>query len=166
METPYKVVESIFKTLELRFSLNIGSNQKFIDLGSGDGRIAIYSGVNYHIISVGVEINSSLIKEAKDKIKSLKKEKEIRKKILRKIDLKEADFYEMNLRDYDFIYIYSLPTMHKYLDHLFITAKKGVIVISHKYSFEELFSYLELKFVLEHKIKNQITNTFFYCKSI
>jgi 16S rRNA G966 N2-methylase RsmD len=164
LETPYIVIESIFNTLELKFGLKKGSNQRLIDLGSGDGRIVIYSVSNYQIKSIGVEINSSLIKEAKDKSLFLKKDKQINRKVSKNIIFKEADFFAMSLIDYDFIYIYSLPTMQKYLDHLFKTIKKGAIVVSYKFPFNGLFSYLELKFALEHKIDNQITNTFFYCK--
>ena len=164
LETNYKMLVSIFKTLESQFGLKRQSNQKFIDLGSGNGRIIIYSALNYQIKSVGVEINSSLIKETKDHIISLKKEKKYNKKLLRKIIIKTADFYALNLKSYDFVYIYSLPTMHRYLNHLFKTVKLGAIIISHKFPFKDFSSYLKLEYALEHAMGEEGISTFFYKK--
>jgi cyclopropane fatty-acyl-phospholipid synthase-like methyltransferase len=51
-----EVIPSIFDTLTERFNLKCDSSQKLIDLGSGNGRIIIYSVINYGIKSVGITV--------------------------------------------------------------------------------------------------------------
>ncbi|MHA2183293.1 MAG: hypothetical protein ACXAAH_17890, partial [Promethearchaeota archaeon] len=75
-----------------------------------------------------------------------------------------GDFYRHNLKEFDYIYIYSLPTMQKYLKHVFKTTKKGSVIISHIYAIKNLTNYLELKLKLEHDNDNQNAYTFFYRK--
>lgn len=155
-------LHGIFKTLEREFDLKKDSKQIFMDLGAGNGRVVIFSALNFGIKSIGIEIDPILIKEAKESIKSLCKDKSLKKHITRKIKIIHGDFYEHNLKDYDFIYIYSLPTMQKYLKHVFQTAKRGVIIISHMYPLKNLTQYLEFMTKLEHNKENQEISTYFY----
>ncbi len=161
-ETKQVYLKKIFKTLEREFDLRKNSRQIFIDLGSGNGQVIIYSALKYGIRSIGIEIDPILIKEAKKSIRLLKEGNIFKKKVLRKITLIHGDFYAHNLKDYDFIYIYSLPTMQKYLKHVFQTAKRGVIIISHMYPLKNLTHYLESMPKLEHNKENQEISTYFY----
>ena len=161
-ETKQVYLKKIFKTLEREFDLRKNSKQIFIDLGSGNGQVIIYSAINYGIRSIGIEVDPILIKEAKISIRLLKEGNIFKKKVLGKITLIHGDFYTHNLKDYDFIYIYSLPTMQKYLKHVFQTAKRGVIIISHMYPLKNLTRYLEFKLKLKHNKENQDPSTFFY----
>jgi len=162
LETKQIHLINIFKALKNNFGLINDSTQIFIDLGSGTGQVIIYSTINYGIRSVGIEIDPILIKEAKKSIRLLKEENRKKKKVLHKITLIHGDLYSYNLKNYDFIYIYSLPTMQKYLKHVFQTAKGGAIIISHMYPLKGLTKYLEFKFKLKHNKKNQEMSTFFY----
>ncbi len=164
LETDNKLLEEIFQTLDSKFGLKKDSNQKIIDLGAGNGNIVIFSALNYSIKSYGIEIDSSLVKETKIYIQSLKKNRTFKKRLFTKIKIKSGDFYLLNLKKYDFIYIYSLPTMHKYLNHILITAKKGAIIISHKYKFDIFNSFLKNKYELAHNKEKQEIFTFFYEK--
>ncbi len=161
-ETKQVFLKKIFKALEREFDLRKNSKQIFIDLGSGNGQVIIYSAINYGIRSIGIEIDPILIKEAKKSIRLLKQGNILEEKVLRKITLIHGDFYTHNLKNYDFIYIYSLPTMQKYLKHVFQTAKRGVIIISHMYPLKNLTQYLEYKLKLDYNQENQETSTFFY----
>ncbi len=163
-ETNHEFLREIFKTLELKFGLKYASNQKLIDLGAGNGSIVIFAALNYNITSIGIEINENLKNEAKNCVKSLKKEGYYKKRLLKKIKIKHRDFFTYNLKDYNYIYIYSLPSMHKYLKHVFRTAKKGAIIISHIYELENFNSTLKDKYILSHKRDNQEFFTFFYKK--
>ena len=161
-ETKEIYLKKIFKTLEKEFDLKENSKQSFIDLGSGNGRIIIYSAINYRIRSIGIEIDPILIKEAKNSIRLLREAKTFEKKLLNKITLIHGNFYTHSLKKYDFIYIYSLPTMQKYLKHVFKTAQNGSIIISHIYPLKNLNIYLELKLKLEFDKEDKETFTFFY----
>jgi SAM-dependent methyltransferase len=162
LETPEDSIKLIFKTLEDKFGLKRDSKQKLIDLGCGDGRIVIYAGLNYGILSKGCEINSDLVKEALEKKKLFKKEKEYKKKYLRKIKVKEGDLFSLNLKKYDFIYIYSLPTMQKFLHHVLKTAKTGAVLISYKYPLKKFENFLRLEYKMKFKMDDQEKNTYFY----
>jgi len=161
LDTPEDHIKVIFKTLETKFGLKKDSKQKLIDLGSGDGRIVVYSSINYGIRSFGCEINPNLIKETKEKIKMLKKEKMYQNKNFRKIIIKIGDIFILNLKKFDFIYIYSLPTMQKFLNHVFKTAKSGAVFISYKYPLINFESYLKLDYILKD---NNHDISYFYRK--
>jgi len=164
LETEDGFLKEIFKTLELKFGLKYGSNQKLIDLGAGNGSIVIFAFLNYSIKAFGIEINRNLKNEAKNRIKSLKKEENYKKRQFKEIKIKLGDFFLHNLKEYDYIYIYSLPSMHKYLRHVFRTAKKEAIIISHRHKLENFSSILKDEYILVHKIDNQECFTFFYKK--
>ncbi len=164
LETPPDLLEEIFHILRDRFGLKRNSNQKMIDLGAGNGTVIIYSALNYNIESFGIEINSNLIDETKTRIRILKVKHNHKRSILKNIKIELGDFYQKNLKKFDFIYIYSLPTMQKYLKHVFFTAKKGAIIISHKYPLNGLNSYLKLDYELIQKKGNKEFTTYFYSR--
>ena len=164
LETPPDLLEEIFHTLRDKFGLYKNSNQKLIDLGAGNGTVIIYSALNYNIESFGIEINPNLIEETKRRIRILKAKHNHKKSIIKKIKIELGDFYQKNLKKFDFIYIYSLPTMQKYLKHVFSTAKKGAIIVSHKYALDGLNSYLKFDYELTQKKGNKEFSTYFYLR--
>lgn len=140
-----ELLDEIFKVLIDEFNLKPHSKQKFIDLGSGDGRVVLYVALNYGINSFGIEINKSLVQESKEKIQLLKRNEKVKRKFLRKISFIHGDFYNFDLEKYDFIYLYSLPTMQRFLKHIINSAKEQVIFIAYKYPLNELKDLLKLK---------------------
>ena len=152
LSTRNEVIEGIFKILETKFGLKRRSKQVLVDLGSGNGRVVIFSGFNYKIKSIGIEINKELVKEANLSLKSLKW------MTRRYISFKNDDFFSQDLKKYDFIYIFSLPSMHKFLPHLFRTIKSGAVIISYKYPLLNMKEYN--KSSDEFKIKGE--SVFFY----
>jgi len=162
LETKRKHLLDIFKTLENQFGLKKYSKQILLDLGSGNGQVVIFSALNYGIKSVGIEIDPVQIKEARIIIKSLKRGITQKKRNLRKIKIIQGDFYTLSLKNFDFIYIYSLPTMQKYLKHVFKTAKNGAIIISHMYPLRGFRLCLELMQKLEYEDKNQESAAYIY----
>lgn len=165
LETDNKFIKEIFQTIEFEFGLERNSNQKLVDLGAGNGSIVIYSALNYNIESHGIEIDQNLKNEADNRISVLKKEGYYKKKLFTKIKIKLGDFYLINLKAYDFIYIYALPSMQKFLKHLFNTAKKGAIIISHKHQLGGFNSILKDEYRLAHKNDKLKIYTFFYKKN-
>lgn len=164
LATDQEFLHEIFKILEFKFGLMKDSSQKLVDLGSGDGTIVIFSGLNYGIKSIGIEIDPILVNEANQRIMSIIEEGNLKKKLMKTIKIKLGDLYEQNLKKYDFIYIYSLPTMQKYLSHVLLTAKKGSIIISHKYPLKGFNSCLVLQYKLKQYKENHNVFTYFYEK--
>jgi len=159
-------LKEIFEVLKKKFKLKRNSKQRLVDLGSGNGSVILYSTLNFNIISVGIEINKHLITETKEKIRNLRKEKKYKKSVLKKIKLKYSDLFEQNLKSFDFIYIYSLPTMQKYLNHVFRTAKKEAIIISYKYPLDGVNSFLKLSYKLDMKKDGNNFPIYYYIKLI
>ena len=164
LETDIEFLEEIFQTLEIEYGLKKNTNQKFIDLGAGNGIVVIFAALNYRIKAFGIEISQNLIREAGKIIKSLKKEGNYKKSLFKKISIKYGDFYQHNLKRYDFIYIYSLPTMQRYLKHVFNTTKKNAVIISFRYQLKNFKSILNLQKKLIHNKNKKEISTFFYNK--
>ncbi len=164
LETNENHLGSIFQTLEDDFGLKKDSNQKLIDLGAGNGGVIIFSALNYRIKSCGIEINANLIQEAKERMKTLKQEKKQVRSLLKKAKIKFGDIFEQNLHEFDFVYIYSLPTMHRYLNHVFKTAKFGTIIISYKHELKGFNSYLKVVEKLDLETNNSQISAYFYRK--
>jgi SAM-dependent methyltransferase len=162
LETSPYLLKEVFHTLKDRFGLISNSRQSFIDLGAGNGTVIIYSALNCGIKSFGIEINPILVKELKRRVKILKVKH--KKSLKKNIKIELGDFYQKNLIEFDFIYIYSFPKMQKYLKHVFSTAKKGAIVVSHKYPLNSLISNLNLEYELKQKRGNKEFSTYFYIR--
>ncbi|MFX1395704.1 MAG: class I SAM-dependent methyltransferase [Promethearchaeota archaeon] len=154
----------IFTELKDNFRLVKRSKQKFVDLGSGDGRVVIRASMAYEINALGIEIDERLVNDAKSTVKQLRKNKALTHKVARLIRFKVGDIFEQDLKKFDFIYIFSLPTMQKYLKHVFSTIKSSTIVISHRYPLEIDNSILKLESKLETKIDERSIYTYFYSK--
>lgn len=163
LESDERVIERIFKVLNNQFDLKPHSNQKFIDLGAGDGTVVIHCAIHYDIVSVGVEIKPSLIEDLRGRIESIKKkEKDLRSR-LEKIKIIQGDLFQQTLESFDFVYIFSLPTMQRFLNHVFQTAKKGTIFISYKYPLED-FKYLKQEYQLNTEIDGKEVSAYYYRK--
>lgn len=164
LESDEKVIEKIFKVLQSRFNLTPHSRQRLIDLGAGDGTVIIHAAVNYDIESIGVEIKPSLVEDLRDRIEKIKKNQKELETRLQKIKVIQGDLFQQSLEAFNFVYIFSLPTMQRFLNHVFQTAQKGTIFISYKYPLED-FSYLELKHHFKVKIGENSVSTYFYEKT-
>ncbi len=160
----YKVIKLIFEKLSRDFNLSCGSNQKFIDLGSGDGRVVIYCGLHFKIRSVGIELNYTLIKEAKDALKRQISSKNYKKRFKKYAKFKLKDIFTQGLNDFDYIYIFPLPTMTKYLEHVFKTLKKDAILISYKYPIINCEEIITLVEDYEFHRENKSIHAYFYKK--
>lgn len=163
LESDERMIEQIFTILNNKFELKPHSSQKFIDLGAGDGTVIIHSALHYDIVSVGVEIKESLIEDLKARIECIKKkEKEFRSR-LEKIKVIQGDLFQQTLESFDFVYIFSLPTMQRFLNHVFQTAGKGTIFVSYKYPLED-FPYLSEEHQFTTEINDKENSAYFYRK--
>ncbi len=134
--TPAAAIQAAFSVLELGFGLTRGSGQSFIDLGAGTGEVVMYCARAFGIASFGIEINNSMVRIAQ---KSIKKEK------LRNACVWKGDLFDYDLGNYDFIFIFTLPSVQRFLNHVFETARHGAIVFSYKYPLDQLDALLVLR---------------------
>jgi cyclopropane fatty-acyl-phospholipid synthase-like methyltransferase len=165
LETNEIFIKDIFLILKQKFGLKKKSHQRFIDLGCGDGRVVIHATLYYDIKSTGVEINQNLLEEANSRLRLLKTSNRYNRKQLKKIKILHEDLFQQNLYKYDFVYIFSLPSMQKFLKHTFNTIQKNAIIISYKYPLKDFNSMLILEEKIELESEHQIPiRTFFYRK--
>jgi 16S rRNA A1518/A1519 N6-dimethyltransferase RsmA/KsgA/DIM1 with predicted DNA glycosylase/AP lyase activity len=120
-----KILNEIFETLKQE---RIFSG-KFVDLGSGDGRIIIeFAKNNYE--SYGIEINPFLVLINKIKIKLNK---------INNAKIIWKNFWNVNLSNFDIIYIYQYDLANKILTKkIQKEAKKNTIIISRGFKLKNL----------------------------
>jgi len=162
LETPEEHLKEIFSILESQFNLKKNSNQKLIDLGAGNGSVVIFVSLNYGIKATGLEIDPVLVEEAREKIKMIKNRDKNLKKLIKKAKVYNRDIYTSNLKKYDFIYLFGLPTMHSLLKHVLKTAKKGAILICYKYECKDLDDLIKLILKIKHKNRKDKINSYLY----
>jgi cyclopropane fatty-acyl-phospholipid synthase-like methyltransferase len=164
LESDERILKKVFAVLEKKFQLSVHSNQQFCDLGSGNGTVIIYCSLHYDIKSIGIEINSHLVKETQERIEALKQMKKELIPSLEKISLIRGDLFNISLEAFDFIYIFSLPSMQKYLTHVFRTADSETVFISYKYPLRN-FPFLHEQCRIKTSLNQREIFTYFYQKS-
>ena len=111
--------------------IKFSKNKKFLELGSGDGRISRYIASKYGLFTTGVDVNILLIWWSRflAKIQKLDKMTYFKKENIFKTDFKE----------YGYLYIFLMPELIKKLESkLKKELEKGTIVISHGFPIEDL----------------------------
>jgi predicted RNA methylase len=77
------------------------------DLGSGDGRIPLLAAERYRATAVGLEIQPSLVQQARKKASLVGVED--------KVEFRQEDFFEADLRDATVVTVYLLPETNEEL---------------------------------------------------
>jgi predicted RNA methylase len=77
------------------------------DLGSGDGRIPLLAAERYRATAVGLEIQPSLVQQARKKASLVGVED--------KVKFRQEDFFEADLRDATVVTVYLLPETNEEL---------------------------------------------------
>lgn len=117
--TPPEVVEGMLDVAELE------SGEHLIDLGSGDGRIAIAAS-RRGATALGVEINPQLVSRARSLARMA--DQQARTRFLR------ADLFTVSLREADVVTLYLLPDVNERLKPKLLTElRPGARVVSHAF---------------------------------
>lgn len=115
--TSSKLLDKIFNKIKIK------KGGKFLELGSGDGRVVRFVAQKYQMDALGVDINPYLVWYSKvySKISGLKNAK-----------FKSGDFFNINFNEFDLIFIFLLPRTLKRLEEKFYReCKQGTLIISH-----------------------------------
>jgi precorrin-6B methylase 2 len=154
--TPEAVIQAAFANLEMGFGLSRGSSQTFMDLGAGTGQIVMYCAKTFKIASFGIEINQSFVRLA---------QKAIRHEKLKNANVFKGDLFDHHLGAYDYIFIFTLPTIQRFLNHVFETAHRGAIVFTYKYALDQLDSLLTLRHEAQVDVDGTPRFIYFYEKT-
>ncbi|MEL6163942.1 MAG: class I SAM-dependent methyltransferase [Cyanobacteria bacterium J06641_2] len=113
----HEIVEAI-----LEFA-KITSEDVVYDLGCGDGRVLIAAAKKYGTRGVGIDIDPTLIQQAKQKA--------IDNKFDKQLEFHQQNLYSSNFADADVIFIYLLPHLNLRLrPQLWKQLKPGTRIIS------------------------------------
>jgi methylase of polypeptide subunit release factors len=117
--TPQAVVEKMLEMAEIK------SGDVLIDLGSGDGRIAITAAKKYGVQALGVDLNPERVKEARANA-----EKE---GVSDKVQFREEDLFKTDLGKADVITLYLLTRINMKLRPTLLKLKPGTRIVSHAF---------------------------------
>jgi precorrin-6B methylase 2 len=118
--TPHEVVAAMLKVAK------VGSKDVLYDLGSGDGRIVITAAKKYGTRGTGIDIDSVRIAESRRAARKAG--------VTGKVQFRQADLFETDLRDASVVTLYLLPTLNVRLrPKLYKELKPGSRVVSHAF---------------------------------
>ena len=121
---PIEIVEAMLKTAE------VGPQDVVYDLGSGDGRIVIMAAQKFGAKAVGVEIDSDLVRESRERAQ--------RAGVSGKAEFLESDLFQTDIRPATVVLMYLLPkTLAKLKPKLLAELKPGSRVISFFFPIED-----------------------------
>lgn len=120
VQTPYEVVDAMLEVAR------VGPEDRVIDLGSGDGRIVIVAAQKYGARGIGIEQNPELVAESRRNAE--------RAGVADRVEFREADLHQTDLRDASVVTMYLLPSVNMVLRLKFLAQlAPGTRVVSHNY---------------------------------
>lgn len=117
--TPQSVVEKMLEMADVK------EGDYLIDLGSGDGRIAITAAKKYGIKALGVDLNPVRVQEANENAK--------REKVTDKVEFREEDLFKTDLSQATVITMYLLNSVNMKLRPELLKLKPGTRIVSHSF---------------------------------
>lgn len=122
--------------------IKFDKGKKFLELGSGDGRISRYVASKYGVYSTGVDVNILLVWWARFlTFLSFRANPSAGGGVEKssKINFKTENIFNTDFRKFDYVYIFLMPKLIKDLEpKLKKELKNGTIVISHGFPIKGL----------------------------
>ena len=109
---------------------NAGPNDKLVDLGSGDGRIAIAAVRDFKVASAtGIEYNPAMV--------TLSNRNATEQGVAQRVKFIEGDIFATDFSDATIVTMYLLPSLNLRLRPTILNMKPGTRVVSHAFTMEE-----------------------------
>jgi hypothetical protein len=121
--TPQVVVDEMLR------AASVGPDDFVIDLGSGDGRIAITAAKKFGARAMGVELDEHLIYQSEESARQSAVENRV--KFLRQ------DLFKTDLSQGTVITMYLLPSVNRRLRPRLLDLKPGTRIVAHDFDLEE-----------------------------
>jgi len=113
--TPDAVVQRMLDMAELK------PGEKVVDLGSGDGKIAI-AAARRGAIARGIEYNPDMVAVSRRNAQAAGVQ----------VDFQQGDIFQADFRDADIVTLYLLPSLNERLQPILLEMKPGTRVTSHQ----------------------------------
>jgi len=109
---------------------NAGPNDKLVDLGSGDGRIAIAAVRDFKVASAtGIEYNPAMV--------TLSNRNAAEQGVAQRVKFVEGDIFATDFSDATIVTMYLLPSLNLRLRPTILNMKPGTRIVSHAFTLEE-----------------------------
>jgi hypothetical protein len=106
---------------------NAGPSDKLVDLGSGDGRIAIAAARDFKVASaVGIEYNPAMV--------TLSNRNAVEQGVAQRVKFVQGDLFATDFSDATIVTMYLLPAINLRLRPLLLNMKPGTRVVSHAFT--------------------------------
>jgi uncharacterized protein (TIGR03000 family) len=119
LPTPQAVVNRMLDLADLK------KDDVVYDLGCGDGRIVVTAAEKYGVKATGFDIDPERVNDSNENVKKHKMEK--------LVTIKEADVFELDLRDASVVTLYLLPELNERLMPQLAKLKPGSRILSHDF---------------------------------
>ncbi len=118
--TPADAISAMLKLADL------GPEDYIYDLGCGDGRLLIKAALEYGVTGVGIDIDEELLQIARVAA--------TRAGVDQKLEFKQGNLFESNVRDATVVFLYLLPHLNLRLRPcLFKQLRPGARIVSHQF---------------------------------
>lgn len=118
--TPPNVVAEMLEMAD------VSARDSVYDLGSGDGRIVVTAARRYGAAGLGVELDSTLVSRARDRVRS--------EGVGDRVEIVRGNLFEVDLSPATVVTLYLLPrTMDKLEPKLFRELRPGARVVAHDF---------------------------------
>jgi uncharacterized protein (TIGR03000 family) len=119
LPTPQGVVDRMLELADLK------KDDVVYDLGCGDGRIVVTAAAKFGVKATGFDIDPERVKDSLENVKKHNVEK--------LVTIKEADVFELDLRDASVVTLYLLPELNERLMPQLAKLKPGSRILSHDF---------------------------------
>jgi len=120
LPTPYPVVDAMLRLADLR------PGDRLVDLGAGDGRIAIAAARAYGIMAVGVELDARKVEEARANVR--------RAGVAHLVEIRQGDVLEADLTGATVVTLFLFPELNARLaPKLRTELPPGARIVSHRF---------------------------------
>lgn len=121
--TPDEIVERMLRMAQ------VTPNDYVIDLGAGDGKIAIMAAKKFGAKSLGIEYNPDFAKFAQDNV--------VKAGVADKARVQQGDIFATDFKSATVLTMYLLPALNLKLRPTILTMKPGTRIVSHSFTMDD-----------------------------
>ncbi len=108
---------------------NVGPGDRLVDLGSGDGRIAIAAARDFHVPATGIEYNPAMV--------TLSNSNAVEQGVADRVKFIQGDIFATDFSDATVVTMYLLPNLNLRLRPILLNMKPGTRIVSHAFTMDD-----------------------------
>jgi SAM-dependent methyltransferase len=108
---------------------NVGPGDRVVDLGSGDGRIAIAAARDFNVPATGIEFNPDMV--------TLSNRNAVDQGVSQRVKFVQGDIFEADFSEATVITMYLLPSLNLRLRPRLLAMKPGTRIVSHAFTMDD-----------------------------